>query len=296
MALQSAIGRNDIESVKHMIKEDPSIINSEIIDGFTPLMKSIGCGYTHITKLLLENGADVNVLSDVGTTAIIMAAVLHNEEVVKLLIEKECEVDRSGDGFSVLRETVGLRIMPFGVNINIIKLLLNYGADINSVSKTTNCIFHYAHKNCNYELIKLLIFREDIDLNWTNSLNNTPLMDLIKFSLEQVLEANEHKINFWLDTVKLLVSDHRVDLDIKNRNGETYIDMVNNSYKLKNYCSDNKKYLNSLKRTIREALDIRYNLINLCVYYIKNGKFSEKDISILPKDIRKFFKKSEKDM
>jgi len=44
--------------------------------------------YREVVELLLDAGADVNHVSRHGTTALLAACVLHNKEVVTLLLKK----------------------------------------------------------------------------------------------------------------------------------------------------------------------------------------------------------------
>lgn len=47
-----------------------------------------GCEYEGVVRLLLERGADVNKIDDLGMTALQMAAEWRSERVVRLLLER----------------------------------------------------------------------------------------------------------------------------------------------------------------------------------------------------------------
>ena len=89
-----AIESGDIETVKEMILGGVVDVN-EIIFGETFLHAATSYNRIEIAKFLIENGIDINVLDDMGTSALINAVIEGNLEMVKLLCESGAELDTS---------------------------------------------------------------------------------------------------------------------------------------------------------------------------------------------------------
>ena len=89
-----AIESGDIETVKEMILGGVVDVN-EIIFGETFLHAATSYNRIEIAKFLIENGIDINVLDDMGTSALINAVIEGNLEMVKLLCERGAELDTS---------------------------------------------------------------------------------------------------------------------------------------------------------------------------------------------------------
>ena len=67
------------------VREDDGVY----VRGITALMMASANGHTEVVKLLLDNGADVNVKNtDDGVTALFMASANGHTEIVKLLLDK----------------------------------------------------------------------------------------------------------------------------------------------------------------------------------------------------------------
>ena len=83
-ALTLAIYRNNNQVAKFLI-ENGADINGNSKMG-TPLMAAIVKGNTEAAKLLIENKADVNAADENGTTALIYASNFKNYDLVSLLV------------------------------------------------------------------------------------------------------------------------------------------------------------------------------------------------------------------
>lgn len=88
-ALFAAIQSNDEEMVQLLIDAGADV---NILDhnNSTPLMKAASHGWTGIVKLLLQKGADISIKNNQGETALdIVQNMEYREEIVQLLKEKE---------------------------------------------------------------------------------------------------------------------------------------------------------------------------------------------------------------
>lgn len=96
--LQDYICCGDIEGVRVLIKNHPSLVNFYGGDN-SPLILAADCGNREIVDLLLEAGADVNYCNATGETALSAACFNGDINIVKLFLEKgadEKHVDRFG--------------------------------------------------------------------------------------------------------------------------------------------------------------------------------------------------------
>ena len=86
-------------------------------------------GHTETVKLLLDKGADVNMNTDNGDTALIEASDNGHIEIVKLLLDKGADVNAK----NVVGNTA-LILAAAGGHSRIVSMLLNNGADVNATS------------------------------------------------------------------------------------------------------------------------------------------------------------------
>ena len=94
--LIKAIDKDDLSKVESFCKEHPDLINfQDSIYGITPLMRAIGTDKYESTKILLENGADPNLVAmKIGLNPILVAlsnnwenkAFNDNDEYILLLL------------------------------------------------------------------------------------------------------------------------------------------------------------------------------------------------------------------
>ena len=94
-----------------------------------------GVGNRAITKLLLEQGADVSAATQQGITALHMAAIRGkgDEKVSKLLISKGVDTHATASG--------GFTALHFAAatgKIELVKLLIAAGADAKAVTQNGN--------------------------------------------------------------------------------------------------------------------------------------------------------------
>ena len=83
----------DPDRLDYIIKQGYNLdINGRTIDGATPLLLSIALGKPDIARILINNGADVNIPDDEGLAPIHIACQEGNLEIVKLLIEKGADI------------------------------------------------------------------------------------------------------------------------------------------------------------------------------------------------------------
>ena len=127
--------------------------------GRTPLMMAIGqekFSYPEVAKYLLDKGANVNLESRGGYTALIVG--VHNAEIIKILIGKGAAIDHRTKGGETALMYAALKY-PESV-----KLLIDNGANIlirQSTFKVSPNALDYAAKNGNIEAGKLLLAKAE---------------------------------------------------------------------------------------------------------------------------------------
>jgi len=105
--------------------------NASLLSGETPLMGASNRGRHEIARLLLENGADPNINELVGEqTALMWAAAEKHVEVVRLLVNYKADINaRSNREFSPLM----FAIREGDGNLEIVNILLEAGANVNDL-------------------------------------------------------------------------------------------------------------------------------------------------------------------
>ncbi|XP_044585823.1 putative ankyrin repeat protein RF_0381 [Cotesia glomerata] len=139
----------------------------------SPLMIAARCGHLEIIKYLIEQGLDVNITEpDCGSRLLHHAVTGSNTELVEFLLGNNAEIDaKKNHG-----ETPLLCAISFE-NINIVKLLIARGADINtprsSIRRST--VMHDVHHK--KSILKYLLSLDEpmTDVNILNQARQTIL-------------------------------------------------------------------------------------------------------------------------
>ena len=119
----SALG--DLESVERLVKADQSLVNAFAPDGFYPLGLAAFFGHKAIVEFLLKNGADVSLASRNAqkVTALHGGVARRDVEIVKLLLEAGADANaRQERGFVPLHDAAANGSVP------LVELLLKHGA------------------------------------------------------------------------------------------------------------------------------------------------------------------------
>lgn len=141
LALEETFRKNKLEIVKKLLKRfntDPNVTDKE---GNTALFCAINAKDMDMTKLLIDNGANINLKNADEDTPLLIAA----------------------------RKNL----------TNLVELLIKHGADVNAKDKNGNTPLIFATKKRNLSVVKDLI-RKEADINAKNNNGDSPLMLLIK--------------------------------------------------------------------------------------------------------------------
>lgn len=195
-ALAIAIVKGDENLVKFLLSVDGINVDARNeIDEYTALLFAAELGYTNIAKLLLAAGADVNLKSKSGWTALEQAACKGNYSIVELLSKIQgIDVNSQDEHGSTaliwaaykLLESDLRSISVHATNSKITySWIMNYliktpGININIQNNDGYSALHWAVSRCYDERVQILLKKPDIKLNTRNKKNQTPLMIAIE--------------------------------------------------------------------------------------------------------------------
>lgn len=159
-ALIYASEKGNINIMKYLIDNGIDVNGKADDNGDTPLLWAVtGQNPYEASKLLIENGADINATNDSGVApATILAA--STPKVVKLLKDNGADLDTK-----FLDYYPPIAIAAGAGNLEIVKALVENGADVNYYPNDINytAIFHAIDQH-NYEVAEYL-FKNGVDLN-----------------------------------------------------------------------------------------------------------------------------------
>ena len=188
-----------------------------------------------VEEILREDRSLVNAVSEEDTTPLGEAAYHNHINLVRLLLDFGANVGEIG--------TFGgtpLHIAVQHGGEDIINLLLDYGADVNATDAIGNNPLNWAISQDNTEAVRTLIF-SDVNVNAIDEFGDTPVHCAARFSY------TEHSV----EIARLFISHTFCNHTIANKNGKSpediaresgYIEMANI---LHNAPSVNKKILNT---------------------------------------------------
>ncbi|XP_044726605.1 putative ankyrin repeat protein RF_0381 isoform X3 [Chrysoperla carnea] len=176
--LHKAIENNDQVEIIELLLKHKADINAEDECRKTPLFKAIENKNLKITKLLLDNGANVK-----DDPKLLHSATMGEcTEIVELLLQHNADVNvKDGCGQTPLYNAIQNN------RLEIIELLLKHEADVNVKNRFGQTPLYNAVKNYQLEITELLL-KHEADVNVKNLYGRTPLYKAIKNNQLEITE------------------------------------------------------------------------------------------------------------
>ncbi|XP_051164216.1 alpha-latrotoxin-Lhe1a-like [Leptopilina boulardi] len=201
--LHSAVGSYNFDMVIFLVEQGANVHAKDENDQ-SVLHLAASYGILEMVKFLVQKGGIIHGKDQCGRSVIHSAAQSGNCDLVKFLIDEGANVHAKGeDNRSVLEVAVIFN------HWNIVEFLLKQCDDqITAEDKNGFSIFHYACRNGNLEMIKLLLERgAKINVKTKNG----------KSVLHNAAKHDDLKL------VKFLV-EHGADINAKDKNGKSVLE------------------------------------------------------------------------
>ncbi len=176
--LANAVVDKDLITLDSLLQTGIDVNITEEDRGATVLLiASSFKDYEDVVSFLISRGADVNFKGKDGRTPLIWAAG-NSFESIKILLENGADVNAKGDdGMNAfIQSTFG--ILSKKVLTEVMDLLLENGANVNSALISKNAAgwtaLHFAAVNGDYDLVKYLLSR-GANVNHTSDEGSTAL-------------------------------------------------------------------------------------------------------------------------
>lgn len=225
--------------------------------GLSFLMLAANYNKYESIKTLIEVGADVNARDVDGLTPLMHAVASNALESVKLLLQnKKIDIDAAD-----CNGQTALIIAAYYGYIDILKLLIKVGANVNYSSLLGEIALHESILNNKYEAA-IILMEAGADLNKADVKGNTPFLDAVK--VDNVLIESE-----------LIKRGVR----LSNEDKEKFAAMAacNNSKKTFNYLIDNE-FFSDREIQFGIALSIAFNHIDCAVSLIRKSEDAHKSV------------------
>jgi ankyrin repeat domain-containing protein 50 len=143
-------------------------VNAKDIEGRTPLHSAME-STPPVVRLLLEHGAEVNAADNGGWTLLHLAAYHSHTEIVRILVDNGADVE------VMIADTkqTPLHWAAWNEDGLLLDFLLQHGANINAQNKKGESALHYAARYHQSILPQLLIHGADVDMETEDG--QTPL-------------------------------------------------------------------------------------------------------------------------
>ncbi|KAJ8875243.1 hypothetical protein PR048_023138 [Dryococelus australis] len=184
----------------HILKK---FINNEDSAGLSAIQEAAKDGNAKVIKWLVEKGADVNAVDNDGKTVLFYALRYNHSNLANFLIENGADVK------SVDIQTLYLYLDEGSQRLEIIKMLVNAGADIKVEDKHGETVLHYAAEQGDTEFIQWLIKEGKADVNDEDSEGT------------KLIHRSASSDNWEL--VKWLIQHGNADANVKDRVGNTLL-------------------------------------------------------------------------
>lgn len=193
---------NGHEFVVRQLLENRADIELMSKTGYTPLIWAVMNGHEDVVRLLLDNGADINSTDDRNWTALTFAAANGHEALVRLFLAKGVNIELMD-----IHGRTPLSLTAASGNEAMVRLLLDKGADIESKDKEGRTPLSWATTNGHEAVVRLLLYKSaGIELK------NQDMLTLVTLAA-----TNRHEA-----VLRLLIAKNN-NIEAKNEEGLTLL-------------------------------------------------------------------------
>ncbi|KAF7311992.1 26s proteasome non-atpase regulatory subunit 10 [Mycena indigotica] len=193
ISVQTAAQNNQLHVVRSLVTESPKLINAIDADERTALHWAASSGAKDIVRFLIDKDAQIDVVDNMGWSPLHIAVSAGHDEVVQELVGAGADVNKfsvispissTTRVFNVCFRKNGKGITPLHYaasksRIDIGKLLISRGADINAKDNANQVPLHRAATTGSAAFINLLLNSSvppaKTRLNNADRIGNTPL-------------------------------------------------------------------------------------------------------------------------
>ena len=199
MSIHTAARMGNLGEVKKQLAWGVNVNRSHFFTRDTPLIEAAANGHVDVVKLLIENGADVNLKGEAWYGPLHAAAAKGHIEVVKILLENGADVN-------IFHHNKPLHNAAMNGHIEVAEILLAHGADINAKGTDEWTALGTAVSNTQAEMVRYLLAR-GANVNSRAAYGCTPLHSaawrnnveigkiLLKHDADTTLECNGRRIS-----------------------------------------------------------------------------------------------------
>ena len=182
-----AAKNGDFQSVKNILGNDPTKLDSKDEEGYTALHWACMRAHWDIAEYLIEKGADLNVVGGDGGTQINWAVHHDNVDIIKILIEKGAKLNiRNQWGMTELHTAI------WRGNIHVVEYLLDHGSDPTIKTNEGWTAMHYAYRSGHDDVIALLKKR-GVSMTEKDNMGRTP--QYLYFKKPNPVELSEDELD-----------------------------------------------------------------------------------------------------
>ena len=165
--LEQAVYRQDEDEVKEALEQNanPNYITSVFQEPL--IISAIAKGNLEIVKLFVENGYDLELKANDGTTALSQAIELKETDIALYLIEVGANVNEEGRVFSPLYYAVRTE------NFEVAQALVKKGADVDFINRAGNPLIVMAIYDNLMDFVDLFLPKADLTVK--NKFDETPI-------------------------------------------------------------------------------------------------------------------------
>ena len=199
-----AVEKNHTRVVELLLDRNDTLVDVKLTNGWTPLLQASHLGFRDIAALLLKKGADVNAQGSQGFGPLLVAVGNRHAATARLLLDQDgVRVDLNNTG----GWTSLMKACKTG-QLELARLLLGKGANVNARNgKGFGSLFVAVEKNRS-DVVRLLLEQDGIEVDARQESHGyTPLHKAAE-------DGN-------VVLIKLLVEKGRANTGLKNKKGET---------------------------------------------------------------------------